>query len=118
MNWLRKLQRNVGAWIVRTVRVPHQPYEGPCVGSVNPDMYGMTVEAELHVMAGLWQEEAAFIDGYIAAAHHMMDYLGIAHAPADPTDIRCPSCRHSVWRGDRYCPTCGELLPTDEEVPE
>jgi len=70
----------------------------------------MTIEAELRVMVGLWQQDAEWIDGYKAAGYDLMDYLNIKYEREPDRTIYCDRCRHSVWNGDRYCPNCGVLM--------
>ncbi|MBU1067159.1 hypothetical protein KKE60_05200 [Patescibacteria group bacterium] len=112
--FLRSIWRKAAAWIVRSIPIPHEPYTGPTLTTVDPDMYGMTVADELRVMAGLWQQEAEWIDGYRAAAYDLMDYLGVKHERAEASDIKCPNCKDYAWRLDRYCSNCGEKLPEKE----
>jgi len=78
------------------------------------EWYDRTLVDKLDSMAGLWEEEAEWIDGYNAAVHELMGYIGISHDTPDATSGYCPHCHRNVWRLDRYCAHCGKELPEVE----
>ena len=92
----------VTRWIARNILIgPNNPYE-------------KTLYWKLHAMVGLWEQEAEWIDGYVAAGCELMDCLDIEHKPPDATQADCPQCNRIVWRLDNYCAHCGAAIRTQD----